>query len=199
VNRAIAAGSSSLVTVANGASRRAIGNERAAFWRADDGQCGRCGVGAAFGAARNVDGEIGKPCDAGCQRARSDMRRCANRRAGAGNNGPSWIVGAHDETKPFGVNDKGGCGVWRKPDRDERAARCGAKSVRSRRTGGFDQAFERARIDMAEGKPDAAGQQSVAQRMQADRFTVVAGLVPAIHVFELAPNVRRGCPARGRA
>jgi hypothetical protein len=29
-------------------------------------------------------------------------------------------------------------------------------------------------------------------------LTVMAGLVPAIHVFNAAKQVRRGCPAQGR-
>jgi hypothetical protein len=28
---------------------------------------------------------------------------------------------------------------------------------------------------------------------------VMAGIVPAIHTFDLAPDSRRGCPAQGRA
>jgi hypothetical protein len=30
-------------------------------------------------------------------------------------------------------------------------------------------------------------------------FLVMAGLVPVVHAFSEAPQIRRGCPAQGRA
>ena len=45
-------------TMANGASRRAVGDERAALGRADDGQRGGRGMRAALGAAGNMDRSV---------------------------------------------------------------------------------------------------------------------------------------------
>ena len=40
---------------------------------------------------------------------------------------------------------------------------------------------------------------TVANGLNVSRFFVMAGLVPAIHVFLVQTAPRRGCPAQGRA
>ena len=102
-------------------------------------------------------------------RARAAMcARGADRRAGAGDDVPPRIVGAHDEAERFCGSGKGGSCLLRQADDHERSARRGAHPVRACRLCGFGQSLKRHRIGMAEGEADAIGERIVAQEMQAD-------------------------------
>ena len=108
--------------------------------------------------------------DAGREGARRDMRRGANRRAGAGDDMPARIVGANDKAELFGSDDKAGRGLGLKPDGDEYPSRCRAQTACSGRGCGIDQSSKHGRIGVAEAEADAAGHRTIAQPMHADRL-----------------------------
>ena len=120
-----------LATVAKGAYRgRAVGDERASVGRTDDGQRRRLGMGAALGAAGNVNvkrrAELRARRSRRCrrQRAGGDVRGRTDRRPGAGEDVAARIAGADNEAETFGGGD----------DRDA-AASCARPMIRSARPG----------------------------------------------------------------
>src|SRR5208282_5157504 len=139
-------------------ARRAIGNERASAWRADDGQCGGRRMGAALGAAGNVNGERaaemrrGRLRDCGRDGARGNVRGRTDRRAGASDDMAARVVGANDKAKPLGGGEERGRHLWCESDDHEYAAWCGAQSDGAGGAASFGQAFERRRVAMTEGK-----------------------------------------------
>ena len=81
--------------------------------RADDGQRRRRGMGAALGAAGDVDRERPVEKRRRCRGDRrrhgagGDVRRRADRRSGTGDDVAARIAGAHDEAELLGVGGKG--------------------------------------------------------------------------------------------
>ncbi len=94
---------------------------------------------------------------------------------------PARIVGADDEAK-----------LRRRPRANDCAVRCARPMIISARPGarayaarpgvarGFGQSFEHGRVGVAEGKTDAAGKRSVAQRMRADCLGLAVARASAV-------------------
>src|SRR5438876_6290089 len=85
-------------------TRRAVADDAATLLCADDGERGRRGVGAALGAARNMQGDTvagGRQMlgDLRRERAGRDQPRSAGRSPGTGDDAPARIVRLRNETE----------------------------------------------------------------------------------------------------
>lgn len=94
-------------------ANRAVGNQRAAVRSPNDRQRRERGMGAALGAAGNMDhGRLSKMRRDGSgntrrQGARGNMGGGADRRAGAGDDMPARVAGTRDEAEAFRGSGKG--------------------------------------------------------------------------------------------
>ena len=110
------------------------------------------------------------------------MRGGTNRRAGARDNEAPRIVGTYDKAQSFGFDRKALERIGRNPDSQHNPRRRRAQSARAGGGCGFRQLIERRRVSMTEREAETVCQRTVAKAMRAERL-VMAGLVPAIHVF----------------
>src|SRR5260370_10706263 len=152
----------------------AINNETAAVSTAHDREPGRARMRAALGATRHVNRQRAVEEESGCaadqrsKRARRNFRRRANRGTRASHDIAARIVGTRDEAEAFRTSGKLWGGIGRETDDEERASWSGAQTACPGAPGGFDQAVERLRIRVPEGKTDAEPEASVRRRMDAD-------------------------------
>src|SRR5262249_41198143 len=137
-------------------------------------------MGAAFGAAGYVDGQAipqirrGGSGNLGRDGPRGDVSGGAERRAGASDNMPAWIVGARDEAEVCCGGQEMSRTFLRQTDRQEAAVRRNAQPARAGRRGGSGKLCQRACLGLAKTKTDAAGHRTIAQCMQTDRIAALA-------------------------
>src|SRR5712675_3669095 len=112
------------------AGRSAVDQEVALPGAADSGERGRAAMGAALGAARNVDNLAGADQpggglrDSGAKRAGGNFARAADRRARTGDHAPARIVWVGDEAELFGGRDERRDAVGAETDKKEHATGC---------------------------------------------------------------------------